>query len=332
MRFVVQSGRLASALLLALLLLLGAGAAKEQPLLSDLELRVLAEGQPPQQRALGGEPLFSWPDEQQLSAELSFTLTGYSGQRSLELFAVLFEERPGQRDKRKVLPLAKLRGKHELAPGPQRIAFPELWHSAELPGLRRYRLEVEAALKGAKPVKQTHYFVVAGPPLPELELISFEGWNPADSRESALWQPGELVQLNLLVELRGNRARRGPQLVIYAVMDEDRRLMALEDDPGTWRAARNWDVRQLPPEDGVYQCVLTARLPAVFGEPWNGHHGFTIHAVLDAGAGEPVAARTQGNLVDYRPGEERRETELDLRLIELDPAQRWDLRRLRPGI
>lgn len=334
-RFLAAPGALFALLCLLgtlLLALPGSAGAKDAPALSGLHLRVLAEGNPALQAALGGEPRFVWPDEQQLSAELDFTLEGYSGTRSVELFAVLFEERPGQRDSKYAQPLVKLKGKHELPIGAQRLAFPELWHTQEVPGLRRYRLEIEAALKGAKAVKLTQHFVVEGPPLPEVEIISLESWNPADSRESAIWQPGEMVQLNMLFELRGNRARRGPNLVVYAVMDEDRYLMELEDQPETWRETRNWDARALPPEDGVYQCVLRARLPVVFGEPWNNQHPFTIHAVLDYGAGRPAAEKTQGTLVDYHSGEERREPELDFRLIDLDPAQRWDIRRVRAGV
>jgi hypothetical protein len=314
-----------------LLLLPLATAAQTKPTLEALQVQVLADGQAASQFALGGEPRFDWPASQQLSAELSFRLAGFSDLRQVEVFAVLFNDRPGQRSKFEA-PLVKLRGRHELGAGEQRIAFPELWHCAELPGLRRFRLEVEVALKGAKPLKSSQQFVVEGPALPELEIISFDSWNPGDSRAAAFWQPGELVQLNLLLELRGSQARRGPNLVIYAIMDEDRYLMGVEDEPGSWREARNWDVRRLPSEDGVYQCILQARLPQVFGEPWSSNHPFTIHAVLDSGAGTPVAAKTQGSLVDYRPGEARREPELDFRLIELDPATRWDLRRIRAGV
>jgi hypothetical protein len=294
-------------------------------------VQLLADGQPAAALAGRDEPLFKWPGPLQLSAQLSFTLGGYSGARQVELFAVLFEERPGVA-KRDQQPLTKLRGRHELAAGPQRLAFPELWRTDEAAGRRRYRLELEAGVKGGKAVNLVQYFVVDGPPPPQVEIISLDSWNPASARQDAYWQPGDTVQLNLLFELSGNQARRGPNLVVYAVMEEDRYLMGLEEAPGAWQPAQNWDALALPPEDGVYQCVLQARLPAYFGEPWDSQHPFTVHVALDSGAGRPVAAKAEGTLVDYQPGEERREPDLEPRLIRLDSAQRWDIRRIRRGV
>jgi hypothetical protein len=271
------------------------------------------------------ESRFVWPDDGQLAAIVNLKLDGYDGPRHLDLHAALFEDK-GQ-DSRDEHPLAKLEGEYELAPGAHRVAFPKLWHTAELCGERRYRLELEVALDGADEAKAVLYFTCTGPPPPEVKLLTFEVTNPAlDVNQAQLWQPGQRVLVNAIFSMAGNQARQGPQLALFALVDEDRREVGA--DTADRYAGLCWDMRQLPPEDGTYQLVVRGALPVYFADEHNSQHPFSFELALDCGAGKPLRATGAGTITDYQPGEVRRSRDVEQRLIRIDRARQWDLRRI----
>jgi hypothetical protein len=309
----------------AALLGLTAAAADDRPHASFSAL-VTAENPAAAAAKSGGlEPQFAWPDDQQLAAVVNLKLDGYTGLRKLSLHAALFEDQG--RDSHNEHPLVKLDGEYELASGAQRVAFPKLWHTAELCGMRRYRLELEVALEGADEAKALLHFVCTGPPPPTLKLHSFEVMNPAlEVNQTQLWQPGQRALVNAIFSIEGGQARRGPQLALFALFDEDKRDVHAEN--AERYAGLCWDTRELPPEDGTYQLTLRAALPTYFASEASTQHPFSFELALDYGVGKPLRATAVGSVTDYQPGAQRRSREVEERLIRIDRAQQWDLRRI----
>jgi hypothetical protein len=317
---------------LVLAVLPAAAVAADQPRITALECAVRDAGGGAATLSMPDEPLFVWPQQVDLDAELSLALEGFSGSRKVSVFAVLFEDpRDGPPvDKHDQQVLAKLKGTHNLNAGSQRLAFPALWHTDERPGRHRYRLDVEADLKGAKAAQRSIWFETQGPPPPEVEIISAEAWNPNGSRENSNFQPGDPLALNVLFEVRGNQARHGPVFAITALMDEDR--YSDDDLRVTPYGEVNRDRRQLTAEDGEYQLTVRGLLPAFYSEPWNTRHPFSIRLEVDTGSGAPTVTTLNLSINDYYPGDARRTPDLAPRLIQLDRALRWDLRLQRPAV
>jgi hypothetical protein len=316
----------------ALLLTVSARAAGA-PVSAQLAASVLAaDGAKAAAMAAPDVPLFIWPHQTDLGAVLDLTLGGFEGQRKVEVYAVLFAEPlsgPAP-EKRAERALAKLKGEHLLAAGEQRIAFPGLWHTDEFPGRHRFRLEVEADVKGAPKLQQTLRFATDGPPPPAIDIISIDAFAANAGQSSDQFHPGDPVDINVLFSITGNAARHGPRLTLRAVMDADEYADA--DDPAFYPEPPNADSYDLPAQDGEYQLVAHAGLPVYFAEAWDVRHPFTVQVELNPGTEHPATGAGHWAVTDYYPGETRRSPDLGPRLIQLDRALKWDVRLRRPAV
>jgi hypothetical protein len=263
---------------------------------------------------------FAWPGAQSLSVMVQVHLGGYTGKEKLDLFLVLFEG-----DK----VVKKSKGKHTLPAGNHDLVFSDFLRTDAVFETHNYRLELEAGLKGAAPVRQSLDFEVCGPDAPHVQILETQLYNPQWGRGAAVFAPGGDFQFEALIEISDNPGSVAPRAMVYGAMEEDSR----DVDPAYEYQPYNnqWDAAVLPGKDGEFRISAHGRLPYFFAQPWDNRHAFRVYVSVDFGAGERKDDYARAELSDPDPGDHRRSDDIAARLIELDRNYLWEIRRLRAG-
>ncbi len=264
---------------------------------------------------------FSWPDHKSLNVMVQVALGGFGGKEKLDLFLVLFEDDAV---------VKKAKGKHSLPAGSHDLVFSDFWRTDMIFGEHSYRLELEAGLKGAAPVRQSLELDAAGPDAPHVDIAQVELYNPQWGRGAAVFAPGGDFQFEALIDIGDNQAAVAPRVMVYGMLEEDDR----DVDPSyAYQPYSNqWDAVVLPGKDGAFNISAHGRLPYFFAQPWDNRHAFRVYVIVDFGAGERKDDYARAELADPDPGDHRRSDDITARLIELDRNYLWEVRRLRSAV
>jgi hypothetical protein len=262
---------------------------------------------------------FAWPDDMVLNVLVRAKLGGFQGEQRLDLFLVMFDADG------KVL--KKSKGKHSLPAGEHDIVFREFFRTDALFGEHDCRLELEATLKGAAPVKSKLSISLIGPDPPRVNILDLSLFNPQWGRTGGYFAPGSAFQFEADIEIEENHGTTPPQLKIYGVVEED----SNEIDPYyDYQPYDNqWDVITLPAQDGEFRVVAHGYMPLYFAQPWDTRHPVRLYAIVDCGGGARVDDYSRVLIEDDHPGDSRKSDDVQARLIELDRSYRWDVKRLR---
>lgn len=262
---------------------------------------------------------FGWPDNKSLSVMVQVKLAGFSGKEKLDLFLVLFD------DEDRIV--KKNKGRHSLPAGAHDIAFTDFLDVGARFGAQDYRLELEAALKGAAPVRESLSFSLTGPDAPQADIVELNMFNPKWGPGGKLYAPGEQFQFEATVEIEHNDSSVTPRVVVYGAMEED--SFDIDPEYESQLYTNQWDAVALPARDGEFRIVARGRLPYFFANPWDNRHAFRVYAIVDFGPGARTLDYERAELSDPDPGERRRTDDITARLIELDRGYLWEVRRLR---
>jgi hypothetical protein len=110
-------------------------------------------------------------------------------------------------------------------------------------------------------------------------------------------------------------------------MEEDWHL--IDPDMSYQPYEMHWDKRELEISEGVCEVRARGRLPYFYAEPYRFAHDWRVYVIVDFGPGAITSDYEWAELWDHNSGSHRASEELADRLIELDRAYRWEVRRLR---
>lgn len=224
--------------------------------------------------------------------------------------------------------IAKRKESYELQPGLSELSIGKLLATTDVLGRRMLTLRLELAVKGAPTVARELEFTVSGPEAPTAAITALKLYDPrgATTQLTSAFESktqfgvGDSFGIEAIFELGENPAGLRPRLHIMAVVDED----ALDTGPEVPRQfyTLHYDELRVDPLDVPQRVRATARLPYFFREPWNHRHLFTVYVSLDFG-GPAVTAQVGGEVFDYRPGDERRNDQIEQRLISVARGPTW---------
>lgn len=304
---------LALALSLSVLLLCGA-AQKPSVKVQDFYFSPAGETSLPRSE-------YAWPEDSAIDAVAVVETEGYSGELRLDLYLVIFDEDEAV--------VAKQRSKHSLKAGTYTLTFPAALDAARSFGSRRLTAKVEAALKGGGSDMAQAGLSLSGPDAPEVDFIDLRLYNPARGRDSDDFAPGELFVFEALFEISGNPGGAVPSVLVYAMLEEDGYQLDPELDYQPYD--NHWDIAQPASPAGQFRLRAAGRLPRFFAEPWEHRHPLRVYIYVNFSPEASSHDYTRAEVFDAYPGENRRNDDLAQRLVELDRAYKWELRRLRPG-
>lgn len=277
---------------------------------------------------------FKWDEAEDINAVVRVTLGGFSKEAGLTLFCVIFD------DEDKVVD--KLKEHYDLTAGTHDLVLSDILKTAKVMGERQLSVKIEVQMKGVVPESQSLDFTVAGPDPPRVEIQDLQLYSATYGRNANTFEPGESFVLEATVEITENPGRLSPVLILYASMEED----SYESDPHESYQPYNdnWDRLKLATEkeggiEGLYRIKATGRMPRFFSQPYENHHDVRIYAILDWGMSQPgkisdAASEdyASGEVYDNYPGDTRESRDQRDRLIELNRAYSWELKRIRGSL
>jgi hypothetical protein len=263
---------------------------------------------------------FDWPAVLGLDAQIKVDYSGPAGTRA-DLLLTAVSQTGEQVLKRKAA--------FTLNPGVNELVVEDLLATTDVLGRRLLTLRVELAAKGAPAVASELEFTLNGPPAPAAEVRELKLYDPrgATSFNSVAFEAkhdfavGDNFGIEAVIEVTDNPAGLRPRLRIIAVMDEDARESGF-DMPRQYHTA-HFDERVLDSLEVPMRVRATARLPYFFLEPWNHRHPFTVRVALDFGGGAVTYTEISGEVFDFRPSDDRRNDNLDQRLIGISRGPTW---------
>lgn len=308
---------------LTLLVILLPAAAPAQDRHAEITDFYVYPDESPRFNKLGG---FAWPDVEELNALVRVDLGGFRGEEKVDLFMVVIDDESDDEDE---LIVSKHKLKFFLPAGEHDLVFPRFIRTDGVFGERTFRLKVELGFKGTAPQYSEIGFDITGPEAPDVEILDVELRNPQESYRTSYFGPGDEFEIEALIEIGSNESSVEPQLIVFAMMEDDAFLIDPELNYQPYSA--HWDRLTVPWQEGVFEVRARGHLPYFFAEPYNYFHDWRIYVILDFGPGEVTSDYIDGQLQDGNAGEHRATDELSERLIELDRAGSWEVRRLRGG-
>lgn len=274
---------------------------------------------------------FSFPDERRINAVVRVSAEGFKGEENLTVFLVIFDSKEKVLDKKKA--------RFKLPAGRHDLVLNDILLTDEAMGEQDLSCKVEVTLKGALPAHEERAFTVSGPEPPRVEIRDLLIYNPSLGRQSSTFDPGDNFEFEASIEIADNPARMAPTLIIYAAMDED----FYDTDPheGYQPFNEQWDRLKLSTAkdggvEGLYKVKASGRVPRFYAQPYETHHDLRIYAIIDWGVPEPgkisdqaIEDYAEAEIVDFYPGEARSSQELQDRLVELNRAYTWEVKRVR---
>jgi len=273
-----------------------------------------------------GETRFEWPEVEELNALTTISMAGFPREQKVDFYLVVFDN-DREDDRGKPTVYYKDKAKHYLPAGTHDIVFPAIMRTDELMGRRSFTAEIEVSTTGVLPSRAEFSFVVIGPDPPEIDLVDLAIWHPLDDQRNQQFSPGDEFLVSALIEVEENVSNIKPNLVIYAMMEEDQFLVSPELDYQPYE--EHWDVRSVELNDGLYEVRATGQLPVCFAEPFDFSHAFRVYVVVDFGPGVTASDYIRETLYDYDTGSHRQSDEMLDRLIHLDRGYQWEIRRVR---
>jgi hypothetical protein len=301
------------ALALALLLFLTAvpHAQAQQEALTSFTLR-------PANPAVNSRDLFEWPVTTDIDAVLSIDVPTAS---VAQVLLVIFES--GE-------VVSKYKGKYQLSAGPQQLRLPAVFSTAKVLGQRLLAAQLELAVKGYGTSKRELTFEVQGPPQPMVQIESLrlyaqdQSGAPNSTSSVRQFNLGQPFMVELIFGVSENPAQLQPRVIVLASMVEDDSYSGYDLPEQMYE--EHYDTKTIPDlEDGVgrRRVVLRGTMPRAFAEPWNNFHPFRIYAAIDFGSGPRVVEEVEGEVFDYQPGEDKRNDDPRLRLVNLSRSNSW---------
>jgi len=265
---------------------------------------------------------YRWPDVQELNALVRVMLGGFSGEERLDLFLAIQDA-----DEPDGPVIGKSKLKFYLPAGEHDCVFPEIINTGDYFGERSYKLTVEAALKGVKPLYDEFYFSVTGPDPPAVDILDVDIFNPEVGANTGYYSPGDEFAVEALIEIEDNDSDIQPTIIFFAMMEEDAHL--IDPELSYQPYDRHWASRPLGDTEGVFEIRAYGHLPYFFYDSYAFSHDFRVYAIVDFGPGAVTSDYARSELWDYNAGEQRYSEELIDRLIELDRGHLWSVRRMR---
>jgi hypothetical protein len=260
---------------------------------------------------------YAWPAVQRLSALVRVRTAGYEGERDVEVFFVVRDERQTVVD--------KIKQKHPLPAGTHDLVVPDFIRTEEYFGRHTVELELELTMDGAGIRRGYSSVDFSGPDPPPVEIHRIRVYNPEGGYRDTYFEPGDTFMVEATIEIGPNPSGLHPEVTIYAVMDED----AWESSPdGEYETYyKQWDSAESDYATGQFRLRATGWLPHFFAEPWDYYHPFKIYLIVSFGPGAEYGDYAQAELFDAVGGDVRQTDDLEQRLIEIAPGYNWEFRR-----
>jgi hypothetical protein len=265
---------------------------------------------------------YVWPDDAAIDAVAVVETSGYEGELKLDLYVVVFDEKDQV--------FAKVRSKYSLKAGTHTLSFPAILDAAKVFGSRDFTATVEAGLKGGGSDSAKVEISISGPDPPEVEIVDIHIYNPARGKDSQDFVPGDTFVVEAVYDIRDNPGDVCPEVMLYAAMEEDSFQIdpELEYQPYT----EQWDILKPGQAAGEFLLRAAGRMPRYFAEPWEHRHAMRVYVCVNFASGGKMLDYARCEVFDAYPGEARRNEDLSQRLVEMDRAYKWEVRRVRPPI
>jgi hypothetical protein len=272
---------------------------------------------------------FAWPEQRVVNAVIRVSIGGFEGEESVGVFLAL--SGPDEEV------IAKHKGSQALPVGTHELVIPALCETLDFVGEEEYVVDIEVSLKGVLPHQAQLAFDGKGPDLPRIEIDDLELFAPGRGSGILSFEPGGSFSLDCTIEVSDNPAQLIPAVIAYAVVDED--MHETDPEEAYQQSDLNWDRLRLDSgrhgvPEGVFHLRLGGRLPRYFSEPFITDHDFRVYVIVDWGPAEPgklsaaaVLEYVSGEIYDDSPGDESSSPDLVDRLIQIDRAYTWRLRR-----
>ena len=265
---------------------------------------------------LGG---YTWPEVTQLNALIKVRVGGFAGEEKVDLYMVVLDE-----DEEVV---SKHKGKHYLPPGEHSLVFPHFISTTDVFNRRDFELEVEADMKGVKPVYDDLNITLEGPEAPEVDILELDIYDTEDDFGQTYFQPGDQFVFEALFEVEDNDSDVAPEVIIFAMVDEDAFLIDPEMNYQPFDA--HWDSRRMDSTEGLFRVRAEGILPLYFSDYHDLTHDWRVYLIVDFGEGATEMDYEASTIFDHDSGEDRYSEELADRLIEIDRGYLWEVKRLR---
>ncbi|MBN2083366.1 hypothetical protein JW859_14310 [bacterium] len=265
---------------------------------------------------------YAWPEVKQLNALVRAELSGFDGEERVNVFLVIRDAE----DEDDVIKKEKL--KFFLPAGEHDMVFADVLHTDEFFDEHAFIATVEVDMGGVKPVYDEITFDITGPEAPDVEILDMT-IVPTAADPGAGYSPGDGFEVNALIEIQDNKSALEPTIILFAAMDED--LYLVDPDLNYQPYETHWDMYPLGYTEGVFAVRAKGRLPYYFADAYAFNHDWRVYVIVDFGPGEETMDYVADSLWDHNNGEQRISDDLQYRLIELDRAYEWDVRRMRGG-
>jgi hypothetical protein len=261
---------------------------------------------------------FEWPSHRQFCAMVRYQTSGYAKRKGVTVFIAL-----ANRDGKVIYKYERELQQHA---GPHELIVPEVFELAEMFGNQRYQLSCEIKLRGSNRATSAKEIVISGPAVPTVVIRDLKLLVPGTGEQLDSIGPGTPYELVGTVSVDGNTAGRLPQLVIWALMDND----VLTDDP--WQpepfSDQYWGIRQLDAADGKWRFAVSGRMPAQFIENSVSSQPFTFHIAVAFTPDTLTAELLKGTVLASGSGG-LVSPDLDDRIITMEANWDWNLERMR---
>jgi len=265
---------------------------------------------------------YAWPEVKQLNALVRAEIGGFSGEERVNAFLVVRDAE----DEDEIVAKEKL--KCFLPAGEHDMVFRDMLHTDEYFDEHSFIATVELDMDGVKPVYDETAFVITGPEAPDVEILDMTIL-PTAADAGGGFTPGDGFEINALIEIENNKSSLEPTVILFAAMDED--LYLVDPELNYQPYETHWDKHPLGYSEGVFAVKAEGRLPYYFAEPYDFNHDWRVYVIVDFGPGEETMDYVTDSLWDHNNGELRITDDLQYRLIELDRAYEWNVRRMRGG-
>ncbi len=267
---------------------------------------------------LGG---YTWPDVTELNALIEVNLAGFRGEQKLDVFLVVYDE-----DERVI---HKDKAKHYLPTGEHDIVFARFINTQEFFGEQSFEMEVEVSMKGTKPVRAQTGFSLEGPDAPDVDIFEMEIYKMDGDRFNTRFRPGEGFIFEAQIEIEDNESEVEPNITVYCAMEEDSFIIGPEFEYQEYY--EQWDTREFESGNGLYRIKAAGFLPYFFAESWQYNHPFRIYLTVDYGYGVETTDYARAAIYDNNAGDHRYSEDTEDRLVRLDRANGWVIKRIRGG-
>lgn len=263
---------------------------------------------------------YAYPADGAIDGVAILQADGFSGELKLDLYLVVFDS-----DEQVV---AKQRLKESVKAGSYTFVFPAILDARQSFGERSLSGKLQAALKGGGTDSAECSLSLSGPDPPEVDFLDLQLYNPAYGKDSTDFGPGDIFVFEALFDIRNNPGQVAPRVMVYAMTEED----SFQVDPELEYQPYDlqWDVLQCGQAAGEFRLRAAGRMPRFYAEPWEHRHPVRVYILVNFPGAKARSDYTRAEVFDAYPGENRRSDDLQQRLVELDRAYKWELRRVKP--